>query len=381
MKKSVGKKVMLMMGTLGIILVLICFLNLAALSNVARYNGDLARTFEQYNEAVQSGDSSAMKSADESYKYYVDRSNIRVSGTEIFDVVLIILGIILLVINSFLVKRLIAKPAKDANTQLDTIVRNIKAHQGDLTERIQTKSQDEIGQLVEGINGFIAHLQHLMKKIKLQSDNLMQSADEVTRQVNDSNESAINVSAATEEIATSMEEVAKTLESISEGSARVLEKVQLMDKDAQDGSANMLDIRNRARNMKEEAQGSKDDAVHVFHEVGASLHQAVEESKSVEKINELTDNILSISSQTNLLALNASIEAARAGEQGKGFAVVAEQVRVLAEQSTKAADDISNIIAVIRDEIEESVASMNTGIETVNEGLLIVNETGENFKG
>lgn len=108
MKKSVGKKVMLMMGTLGIILVLICFLNLAALSNVARYNGDLARTFEQYNEAVQSGDSSAMKSADESYKYYVERSNIRVSGTEIFDVVLIILGIILLVINSFLVKRLIA---------------------------------------------------------------------------------------------------------------------------------------------------------------------------------------------------------------------------------------------------------------------------------
>ena len=370
MKKSVGKKVMLMMGTLGIILVLICFLNLAALSNVARYNGDLARTFEQYNEAVQSGDSSAMKSADESYKYYVDRSNIRVSGTEIFDVVLIILGIILLVINSFLVKRFIAKPAKDANTQLDTIVRNIKAHQGDLTERIQTKSQDEIGQLVEGINGFIAHLQHLMKKIKLQSDNLMQSADEVTRQVNDSNESAINVSAATEEIATSMEEVAKTLESISEGSARVLEKVQLMDKDAQDGSANMLDIRNRARNMKEEAQGSKDDAVHVFHEVGASLHQAVEESKSVEKINELTDNILSISSQTNLLALNASIEAARAGEAGKGFAVVADEIRVLAENSRETANNIQQISALVTTAVNKLASEASKMLKFVNDEVL-----------
>lgn len=361
MKKSVGKKVMLMMGALGIILVLICFLNLVALSNVARYNGDLARTFEQYNEAVQSGDSSAMKSADESYKYYVESSNIRVSGTEIFDVVLIIFGIILLVINSFLVKRFIAKPAKDANTQLDTIVRNIKAHQGDLTERIQTKSQDEIGQLVEGINGFIAHLQHLMKKIKLQSDNLMQSADEVTRQVNDSNESAINVSAATEEIATSMEEVAKTLESISEGSARVLEKVQLMDKDAQYGSANMLDIRNRARNMKEEAQGSKDDAVHVFHEVGASLHQAVEESKSVEKINELTDKILSISRQTNLLALNASIEAARAGEHGKGFAVVADEICSLSEASAESAANIKVIINSLNDMVNNVFDKIKDG--------------------
>lgn len=245
------------MGALGILLVLICVLNLAALSNIEAINSNLAENFSQYDQAVQSGDSTAIQTAKESYEYYVERSNIRVSGTAVFDVVLIVFIIILMVITTIVVKVSIANPAKNANEQLTQIVQKIKSNHGNLTERIQTKSNDEIGQLVRGINGFMGQLQSLMQKLQEVSAKMSLSADEVTGQVDESNQSAMSVSSVTQEIAASMEEVATTLEELSRGSEEILQKVQTMDQSAHTGSENMLDIRNRAQNMKTQAEQSK----------------------------------------------------------------------------------------------------------------------------
>lgn len=163
MKKSIGRKVITLLTMLGVFLILNCLLNLAALSNIAKYNTQLQTNFEKVNQAIQSGDESEIAAAKDDYAYIVERSNIRVSGTEVFDVVLIIIILILMVITTITVKKTIANPAKDASRHLFEIVDKIENNRGDLTERIQTKSTDEIGQLVHGINGFMDQLQSLMK--------------------------------------------------------------------------------------------------------------------------------------------------------------------------------------------------------------------------
>lgn len=370
MKKSIGKRVFFMMIGLGLLVIAICLMNYAALSYMKSYNVELEKEFVQYKKAVQSDDSTAMKAAEESFDNYIFLSNFRVTGTEIFNGVLAVLGIILIVINTIIVKRKIASPAKNASEQLSKIVQKIEDNRGDLTERIQTRSQDEIGQLVNGVNSFLEQLQNVMKKLKEESANMILFANEVTGQVEESNKSAMNVSAATQEMAASMEEVSATLEQLSSGSTEILNEVQAIDRNAQDGATNMMSIRNRARELKSEAEESKTDAIHVFREVGSSLQQAVGESKSVEEINILTGNILDIASQTNLLALNASIEAARAGEAGKGFAVVAEEIRVLADNSREIASDIQKISELVTGAVNTLASEAYRMLKFVNADVL-----------
>jgi methyl-accepting chemotaxis protein len=119
-----------------------------------------------------------------------------------------------------------------------------------------------------------------------------------------------------------------------------------------------------------------------------SIHEATSESKDIitklgersSEIGKIVEVITQISGQTNLLALNAAIESARAGEQGKGFAVVASQIRILAEQSEKAAKDIGKLIKEVLADTNNAVDSMDRGTKLVNSGLAVVNEVGKSFE-
>lgn len=108
----------------------------------------------------------------------------------------------------------------------------------------------------------------------------------------------------------------------------------------------------------------------MVFEITEELEHAIAESRKVSKINELTDNILSISSQTNLLALNASIEAARAGEAGKGFAVVADEIRILADGSKSTADDIQKVSELVTKSVNELAENATKMLEYIHQVIL-----------
>ena len=165
----------------------------------------------------------------------MERSNIRVSGTEVFDIVLIVVILILMTVATITVRKSIANPARDASRHLSEIVDKIEHNHGDLTERIQTKSKDEIGQLVNGVNGFIDQLQELMKKISDVSSKISLSTGEVSGRIDESNQSAMNVSAATEQLAAGMEEITATIGQIAKSSNGILEQVEGMNEKAKNG--------------------------------------------------------------------------------------------------------------------------------------------------
>ena len=168
-----------------------------------------------------------------------------------------------------------------------------------------------------------------------------------------------------------MEEISATLDQISQGSQNVLELAKDMRGRTKTGSGLVSDIRNKAQNFRSEAVNSKKNTVGMMTSNRELLEVAIENSRSVEKINSLTSEILSISSQTNLLALNASIEAARAGEAGKGFSVVADEIRVLADNSRDTANNIQHISVAVTQAVEELARDANEMLNFIDTAVLV----------
>lgn len=152
-----------------------------------------------------------------------------------------------------------------------------------------------------------------------------------------------NISAVSEELAASMEETAATAENLSTSSNNMVFHIDKMKEKNEEGMIAVQDISERANVLKEEAAASFEATEEVTRQTERRLKSAIENSKQVEEINQLTNAILNIADQTSLLSLNASIEAARAGESGKGFAVVADEIRKLAENCEETAIQIQNI--------------------------------------
>ena len=275
------------------------------------------------------------------------------------------------VLMIFVIHFSVVKPAKDATTQLDRIICDIQNSNGDLTQRIKVKKQDEVGQLVDGVNGFMDQLQTIMKKIQSASNDMDQHVGDINVNIRKSETSAGDVSATMEQMSASMQEISATLDQITEGSQNLLDLAKDMRGEAEHGTDFVGSIKNKAKRFSDETIESKNSTIGMMNTNRKFLETAIENSRSVEKINSLTSEILSISSQTNLLALNASIEAARAGEAGKGFAVVADEIRGLADNSRDTANNIQNISVAVTQAVGELAKNANEMLGFIDDTILV----------
>ena len=268
-----------------------------------------------------------------------------------------------LVVISLLLGLVIIRGITGPLQELVRMLKDIAEGEGDLSRRLPENSTDETGEVAHWFNRFISNIHSIISQ---------------------ASSTTVHVATASNQLHSTAEQIATAAEEVASQSATVATASEEMSATSNDISHNCTlasDIANRASEMAHSGANVVQETISgmqsIADKVRESSHTVAALGARSDQIGAIVGTIEEIADQTNLLALNAAIEAARAGEQGRGFAVVADEVRALAERTTRATREIGEMIKAIQKETGGAVASMELGVKEVEKGMDSSRRSGE----
>lgn len=233
-------------------------------------------------------------------------------------------------------------------------------------QNIEINSKDEIGTLGHTMNELATQVREFVAGVSKEAKNVAESANNAEGGMNELHDQIQNASATTEQLSAATEETAASTQEMTATATELLSAVESIATKAQSGSIVTSELSSKSKEVKEVLSTKISESNEIMSITEKQLNIALENSKSVSKINTLADAILQIANETNLLALNASIEAARAGDAGRGFVVVAGEIKKLSEDSKQTVAEIQDVIKIVIESVDELANSTMKFLEFVS---------------
>ncbi|MDP5056620.1 MAG: methyl-accepting chemotaxis protein [Marinomonas hwangdonensis] len=270
----------------------------------------------------------------------------KIQSSSLIMMLLVVIAAVVGSAMAYLITRSVVKPILAASRVLADLVKDLRAKNCDLNQRLPVTTRDEVGVLSQNINEFLATLQPVVNQFRDSSNTLRSASDKLTKVASKTQEGTQQQKTETADVVTAMMQMETTVADIARSAAEAQGLSEQADKDANDG-----------KQVIDQMVSSSHDLADQLKEMADGIESLGEHTASIGQVLEV---IKSISDQTNLLALNAAIEAARAGESGRGFAVVADEVRTLAKRTLDSTVEVQSFVDNVQKGTALVVQKMHT---------------------